>query len=128
MIVSFSTVDLKHVEDDNEECVYLCGHSMGLKPKAIDHYVEGVLSNWGRLAVHSHFHGYLPAALSDLAPKEPMAGMVGALPHEVALMNGLTVNLHILLATFYRPRATGRHKIIIENHAFCSDMVSDSFQ
>lgn len=95
---------------------------MGLKPKSLDLYVQGVLDNWANRAVHSHFHGYLPAALSDLPPKEPMARLVGARPHEIAIMNGLTVNLHVLLSSFYRPTQE-RHKIIIEDHAFCSDMV-----
>ena len=110
--------------DDNEECLYLCGQSLGLKPKSLDNYVKEVLNNWSQRGVHSHFHGYLPAALSDLPPKGPMAQIVGAKVHEVTIMNALTVNLHLLLATFYRP-SQRRHKIIIEEHAFSSDMVSN---
>jgi len=114
---------LKRLFDENEDCLYLCGQSLGLKPKSLDHYVKEVLNNWSQRGVHSHFHGYLPAALSDLPPKAPMARIVGAKQHEVTLMNALTVNLHLLLATFYRPNQR-RHKIIIEEHAFSSDMVN----
>ncbi|CAG2171465.1 unnamed protein product [Oppiella nova] len=107
--------------DETEECLYLCGQSLGLEPKPLGKYVNQVLDNWAQKGVHSHFHGYLPAALSDLMPKAPMARIVGAKQHEVALMNALTVNLHLLLSTFYRP-SQRRHKIIIEEHAFSSDM------
>ena len=105
----------------------MCGQSLGLEPKKTAQYVNEVLNNWSRRGVHSHFHGYLPAALSDLPPKGPMAQLVGAEVHEVTIMNALTVNLHLLLATFYRP-SQQRHKIIIEEHAFSSDMVSPLFE
>ena len=106
-----------------EDCLYLCGQSLGLKPKAVGRYVDEVLETWGSKGVYSHFTGSLPAAFADIPPKEPMARIVGALPSEVAVMNGLTVNLHLLLSSFYRPTQK-RHKIIIEEHAFSSDMVS----
>lgn len=109
--------------DENAEAIYLCGQSLGLKPKAADKYCREVLDNWGRKGVHSHFDGSLPAALCDIPPKLPMSKLVGALPGEVAIMNGLTVNLHLMLSTFYRPSAQ-RYKIMIEEHAFSSDMVS----
>ncbi|XP_015789048.1 kynureninase [Tetranychus urticae] len=117
--------DLPYVDPDrieeNAEAIYLCGQSLGLKPKSADKYCREVLDNWGRKGVHSHFDGSLPAALCDIPPKLPMSKLVGALPGEVAVMNGLTVNLHLLLATFYRPTAQ-RYKIMIEEHAFSSDM------
>lgn len=111
------------IKDANEECIYLCGQSLGLKPKSCEENVQKVLKSWSQNGVHSHFHGYMPAALSDLPPKKPMAKIVGAKEHEVAILNGLTVNLHLLLATFYRPNEE-RYKIIIEDHAFPSDTVS----
>lgn len=98
-----------------------CGQSLGLKPHATDAYVGEVLHSWGAKGVHSHFNGALPAAKSDIPPKSPMARLVGARESEVAVMNGLTVNLHVLFASFYRPTPS-RHKIIIEEHAFSSDM------
>lgn len=110
------------LKDANEEAIYLCGQSLGLKPKACDENVQKVLQSWSQNGVHSHFHGYMPAALSDLPAKKPMAKIVGAKENEVAILNGLTVNLHLLLATFYRPNEE-RYKLIIEDHAFPSDTV-----
>lgn len=101
----------------------MCGQSLGLQPKGVSSYVNDVLRTWATKGVHSHFSGTLPAAHSDHPPKEPMARLVGAKPSEVAIMNGLTVNLHLLLCTFYRPTQQ-RYKIMIEEHAFSSDMVS----
>lgn len=101
----------------------MCGQSLGLKPKNVNEYVNEVLDVWGTAGVHSHFNGRLPSAYADALPKEPMSKLVGALDSEVAIMNGLTVNLHLLIATFYRPTGE-RHKIIIEEHAFSSDTVS----
>ena len=115
-------VDTKRIRKD-EECIYMCGQSLGLKPKNVNEYVNEVLDVWGASGVHSHFHGRLPSAYADVFPKEPMAKLVGALESEVAIMNGLTVNLHLLIATFYRPTAQ-RHKIVMEHHAFSSDTVS----
>ncbi|KAI1300223.1 Kynureninase [Halotydeus destructor] len=114
-------VDKRLVNDLNADCVYLCGHSLGLKPKTVDSYVNDVLDNWATKGVVSHFSGALPAASADNLPKAPMARLVGAKESEVAIMNGLTVNLHILLTSFYKP-TPWRHKIIIEERAFCSDM------
>lgn len=102
----------------------MCGQSLGLKPKATDEYCLEVLNNWATKGVHSHFTGSLPAAVCDLPAKAPMAKLVGALPGEVAVMNGLTVNLHLLLGSFYRPTSK-RYKIMIEEHAFSSDIVRE---
>ncbi|OTF72588.1 kynureninase-like protein, partial [Euroglyphus maynei] len=114
-------IDKTLLKDPDEECIYLCGQSLGLKPKSMDQNVQKVLDNWSKKGVHSHFHGYLPAALSDLPAKKLMSRMVGAQEHEIAILNGLTVNLHLLLATFYRPDSN-RYKLMIEDHAFPSDM------
>ncbi|RWS02738.1 kynureninase-like isoform X2, partial [Dinothrombium tinctorium] len=113
--------DKSRIVHEDELCIYLCGQSLGLKPKSADKYVERVLKNWGELGVCAHFSGYLPAALCDLHVKAPMAKLVGAKASEVAVMNGLSVNLHILMSSFYKPTPQ-RHKIIIEEHAFSSDM------
>lgn len=116
------SVDVSLLKSRDEDCLYLCGQSLGLKPKSVDENVQKVLDNWSNRGVHSHFHGYMPAALSDLPAKKPMAKIVGAKENEIAILNGLTVNLHLLLATFYRPNEK-RYKMIIEEHAFPSDMV-----
>lgn len=100
----------------------MCGQSLGLQPKSVPTYVADVLQTWATKGVHCHFSGNLPAAHCDLPPKGPMARLVGAKASEVVIMNGLTVNLHLMLCSFYRP-TQHRYKIMIEDHAFSSDMV-----
>ena len=75
--------------------------------------------------VLSHFNGQFPAALSDLMVKDSLTKVVGASAEEVVAMNGLTVNIHLLLISFYQPTAS-RYKIIIEDHAFPSDRVNST--
>ncbi|RWS05720.1 kynureninase-like isoform X2, partial [Dinothrombium tinctorium] len=113
--------DKSRIADEDESCIYLCGHSIGLKPKSADKYVEQVLNNWGEHGIGAIFSGSLPAINCDLLVKAPMAKLVGAKASEVTVMNGLSVNLHILMSTFYKPTPQ-RHKIIIEEQAFPSDM------
>lgn len=77
--------------------------------------------------VFTHFHGRFPAAKCDLLVKDSLVKLVGACyPDEVACMNGLSVNMHLLLLSFYRPTPT-RYKIMIEEHAFPSDRVSANY-
>lgn len=123
MLIISSTVELDTLDQANEQCVYMCGQSLGLKPKSADCYAHEVLSNWGKYGVHSHFNGFLAAASADTPPKQPMARLVGAKESEIAIMGSLTANLHTLFSSFYRPTKL-RYKIIIEQHAFSSDMVS----
>ncbi|XP_078538617.1 kynureninase isoform X3 [Lissotriton helveticus] len=106
-----------NIEDD---CVYLCGNSLGLAPKKVKTYLDEELDKWAKMGVHGHFHGKRPWALADECIGELMADLVGAQKEEVALMNGLTVNLHLQLLSFYRPTAS-RHKILLEAKAFPSD-------
>lgn len=114
-------VDLSLIEKPDEECIYLCGNSLGLKPKRADAYQQEVLNCWAKLGVFTHFTGRFPAAKCDLLVKDSLVKLVGAEnTDEVVCMNGLTVNIHLLLISFYRPTAT-RYKIMIEGHAFPSD-------
>lgn len=106
--------------DPTEDCLYLCGNSLGLKPRSADKSVMEQLNVWGDIAVEMHFEGQLPAALCDRYGREGLGRLVGADPECVVLMNGLTVNLHLLLVSFYKPTNT-RYKILIEGHAFPSD-------
>jgi len=100
---------------------YMCGNSLGLKPKQADLYMQEQLESWGRSAVFMHFSGRIPAALADQPGKAATAELVGAASlDEVTIMNGLTVNLHLLMLAFYKP-VGGRRKILIEDHAFPSD-------
>lgn len=102
------------------EPVYFTGNSLGLMPLTVRDYVAEVLDDWARLAVDGHLmarHPWLPYH-EFLA--SPLARLVGAEPDEVVAMNSLTVNLHLLLVSFYRPSAR-RNKIVIEKGAFPSD-------
>uniref|UniRef100_A0A668AMH3 Kynureninase n=1 Tax=Myripristis murdjan TaxID=586833 RepID=A0A668AMH3_9TELE len=106
--------------DGTEECIYLVGNSLGLQPKKTRQYVGEELDKWAQTGVHGHTEGSRPWAWAENNIEELMANVVGAKAEEVALMNGLTVNLHLLLLSFYRPTAT-RHKILLEDKAFPSD-------
>lgn len=101
-------------------CIYFCGNSLGLQPKKVSEYVNQELKDWAELGVEGHFKkdtGWF--AYHELV-RNSIAAVVGALPLEVAVMNHLTVNLHLLLVSFYRP-TKDRFKIICEAGAFPSD-------
>ncbi|XP_029874498.1 kynureninase isoform X4 [Aquila chrysaetos chrysaetos] len=78
-----------------ESCVYFAGNSLGLQPRKVKTYLDEELDKWARTGVHGHFNGQRPWALADECILDLMAELVGAQRHEVALMNGLTVNLHL---------------------------------
>jgi kynureninase len=103
-----------------EPVVYFNGNSLGLMPLAARELVAGELDDWAALAVDGHFSGKTPWFSYHEALRLPYARLVGAEPVEVVAMNGLTVNLHLMMATFFRPIA-GRDKILIEDGAFPSD-------
>lgn len=107
-------------DKDGNEVIYLCGNSLGLQPKTVRQYVEQELDDWARLGVEGHFHARNPWMPYHELLTEQTARLVGAKPIEVVVMNTLTVNLHLMLVTFYRP-TTRRHKIVIEAHTFPSD-------
>jgi kynureninase len=105
---------------NNLEPVYLTGNSLGLMPKTARAYVDQELDDWARLAVEAHMHAKHPWLPYHEFVTEPMARVVGAKPIETVVMNSLTVNLHLLLVSFYRPTKE-RYKIVIEKGAFPSD-------
>jgi kynureninase len=102
------------------DLVYLCGNSLGLQPKAAVSLVREELEVWGAMAVGAHFAAERPwvSYPERLAPAT--AALVGADPGEVVAMNTLTVNLHLMMVSFYRP-TPARHKVLIERPAFPSD-------
>ncbi|MEM9410163.1 MAG: kynureninase [Planctomycetota bacterium] len=100
--------------------IYFVGNSLGLQPKLTESYVVDELESWKTRGVRGHFEGEYPWMPYHEFLTEPMAKIVGALPEEVVMMNGLTANLHLMMATFYRPE-NKRTKILIEDHAFPSD-------
>ena len=89
-------------------------------PKAARKIVEQELDDWAKLAVDSHLEGSTPWYSYHETLREPAARLVGAQPNEVVCMNSLTVNLHLMMATFYRPTKS-RCKILMEEPAFPSD-------
>ena len=105
---------------DGSDCVYLCGHSLGLQPKSVREYIEQELQDWELLGVDGHFRARHPWVQYGGLLTDQTARLVGAKPLEVVTMNSLTVNLHLMLVSFYRPTAR-RHRIVMEEHAFPSD-------
>ncbi|MFT6397985.1 MAG: kynureninase [Bradymonadia bacterium] len=103
-----------------EQLIYFCGNSLGLQPKQAKEYVDAELLSWALHAVNGHFEGMNPWFGYHELCTEAAAHIVGALPHEVVMMNALTVNLHLLMTSFYRPTPE-RYKIVIEGGAFPSD-------
>ena len=103
-----------------EDCIYLCGHSLGLQPKSAGDYIAQELRAWAQLGVEGHFHADNPWMPYHRMLTQLTAKLVGARPAEVVVMNSLTVNLHLMMASFYRP-STARYKILVERGAFPSD-------
>ncbi len=106
--------------DSQNPEIYFVGNSLGLMPKITDDYVQQELEQWRKLGVRGHFEGDFPWMPYHEFVAEDMAKLVGARAHEVVVMNGLTVNLHLMMASFFRPEKQ-RTKIMIERHAFPSD-------
>lgn len=105
---------------DGKRLIYFAGNSLGLEPKTARELVEQELSEWARLAVNAHLKGRTPWYSYHEIFRDAGARLVGALPGEVVMMNSLTVNLHLLMVSFYRP-SPGRYRILIEDRAFPSD-------
>ncbi len=109
------------------DTVYLCGHSLGAQPRSAQGAVLEELEDWKRLAVKGHREARRPWMPYHELLADKGARIVGALPGEVVHMNTLTVNVHFLMASFYRPTPE-RHKILIEKHAFPSDQYAMASQ
>jgi kynureninase len=102
------------------EAAYFAGNSLGLQPKALRARLAEELDDWARLGVEGHGEAVRPWVSYHELLRAPTARLVGALPSEVVAMNSLTVNLHLMMISFYRPTAD-RFKIVIEDSAFPSD-------
>lgn len=116
-------LSLESVSDD--PAIYFCGNSLGLQPKAVPEYIQTHLNTWASIGVHGHFRVLEDSPVSQwqlLAEEvsKQQAPIVGALPSEVATMGTLTMNLHLLMASFYSPTAE-KNKIIMDWKAFPSD-------
>ncbi len=103
-----------------EDCLYFTGNSLGLQPRTVAAYVQQELDDWARMGVEGHFHAKHPwLPYHEIFPRQ-LSAILGCRENEVVVMNSLTVNLHLLLVTFYRPTKQ-RYRIICEAKAFPSD-------
>ncbi|QBZ97560.1 kynureninase [Flavobacterium sangjuense] len=107
-------------QHNGKNVIYFTGNSLGLQPKRTKQYVDEVMNDWSSLAVEGHFYAEKPWWDYHERFANPLSKLVGAKPSEVTVMNTLTVNLHLLMVSFYRPTKT-RYKIICEEKAFPSD-------
>src|SRR6266566_4146536 len=105
---------------DGKPLIYFAGNSLGLMPKSVRQIAEEELDNWAKFGVDAHHAAGTPWYSYHEALREPVARLVGAQPIEVICMNSLTVNLHLMMATFYRPTKS-RFKVLMEDPAFPSD-------
>lgn len=105
---------------NNKKTIYFTGNSLGLQPKAAKTFIDEVMNDWANLGVEGHFHADKPWWDYHERFSKPLSKVVGALPSEVTVMNTLTVNLHMLMVSFYQPKGK-RVKIVCEEKAFPSD-------
>jgi kynureninase len=104
----------------NKPAIYFTGNSLGLQPKSAKRFIEKELGDWAKLGVEGHFQAHHPWLRYHEFSQRSLAKLTGAKQGEVIAMNQLTVNLHLMLTSFYRPKGT-RYKILMEGGAFSSD-------
>ena len=114
-------------QSNGEDAIYFTGNSLGLQPKTTKDYIEQELKDWETLGVEGHFKAKNSWMPYHEFLTEQMANVVGAKLSETVVMNSLTVNLHLLMVSFYRPTQT-RYKIVIEAGAFPSDQYAAASQ
>ncbi|MEM1347270.1 MAG: kynureninase [Myxococcota bacterium] len=107
-------------QQDGAELIYFTGNSLGLQPKKVRPFIDIELEDWAKMGVKGHFSGRNPWYDYHEFLEAPMARVVGAKPGEVVVMNALTVNLHLMMVSFYRPTPE-RYKVVVEAGAFPSD-------
>lgn len=119
--------ELKHFRNEflipqhgGKDAIYLCGNSLGLQPKSAQKYISDQLTQWKDLAVEGWFQGNEPWLGYHHRLKSTLGGLLGAKDDEVTTMNSLTVNIHLLLVSFYKPTHK-KYKILMEGGAFPSD-------
>ncbi|CAN5824290.1 kynureninase [soil metagenome] len=112
---------------NGKESIYFTGNSLGLQPRTTQDHVLNELEDWANYGVEGHFHAKNPWVTYHEMFPELLSEIVGGLPEEIVVMNQLTVNLHILMTTFYRPTKE-RYKIICEAKAFPSDQYAFASQ
>ena len=105
---------------NGKEVIYFTGNSLGLQPKSSQRFVDEIMRDWRELAVEGHFYADKPWWDYHERLVPTLARIVGGREREVTVMNTLTVNLHLLMVSFYRPQGR-RYKILCEEKAFPSD-------
>ncbi len=105
---------------NGKDSIYFCGNSLGLQPRNVEPAIQTELTTWKELAIGGYFRGTNPWLYYQDYLKPSLARIVGCKEHEVTVMNALTVNLHLLMLSFYRPTKE-RYKIMMESGAFPSD-------
>jgi kynureninase len=105
---------------NGKDALYFTGNSLGLQPKSVKSHLMQELDDWAKFGVEGHFEAKNPWVSYHKILSEPFARLVGAQPNEVVAMNGLSVNLHLMMVSFYQPKGK-RTKIICEAKAFPSD-------
>lgn len=112
---------LFHIPKVNgKEAIYFCGNSLGLQPKSVEQHLKVELEDWKNLGVEGHLHGKNPWLFYHHFFSKSVSKLIGAKENEVAVMNQLTVNLNLMLISFYRPKGK-RNKILIQANEFPSD-------
>jgi kynureninase len=112
--------DLPDSSTPSRDSIYFCGNSLGLQPRHAADLIRQELEDWQQLAIGGYLHAKNPWLTYGQPLRQPLARMLGCLESEVTVMNALTVNLHLLLLSFYRPHSS-RYKILMEAGAFPSD-------
>jgi kynureninase len=107
-------------QHNGKNAIYFCGNSLGLQPKHAEVAILTELETWRNIAVGGYFGGTNPWLFYHDYCKPALTKIVGCLPHEVTVMNALTVNLHLMMLSFYKPTPQ-RYKIMMEAGAFPSD-------
>ena len=119
-LASFRSAFLFPKDNEGRDKIYFCGNSLGLQPKSSREHINQVLDDWAALGVEGHSKAQPAWMPYHEILTNQMAEVVGAKPEEVVIMNSLTVNIHLLMVSFYRP-SKNRFKILIEKPAFPSD-------
>jgi kynureninase len=105
---------------NGKDSIYLCGNSLGLQPRSVEKHVMVEIEDWRKYGVEGHLHSRNPWLYYHHLFTQPLCNLVGGKKDEVVCMNNLTVNLNLMMVTFYRPKGK-KTKIVVEGSAFPSD-------
>ena len=118
--LSYLKKEFLYGDGNDRKKIYFCGNSLGLQHYSLKNKINKHLEQWKDLAVENHFSGDYPWMYIQDKIKEKLKLFLGCSENEIAIMNSLTVNLHLMMVSFYKPSKT-RNKILIEENAFSSD-------